>query len=95
MSPTIIKPLEVVEKLGDLSQIDISAEVKKVLTSMSQARNQSISMAVSTAETNTSSIVTPVSTPPPVSSDPRVSRQVRILQFMSNEIISVTERICF
>jgi hypothetical protein len=36
MSPPQIKPLDVVEKLGDLSKIDISAEVTKLLTSMSQ-----------------------------------------------------------
>ncbi|CAH1118378.1 unnamed protein product [Phaedon cochleariae] len=35
-----IKPQDVVEKLGDLSKIDISAEVTKLLTSMSQAKNQ-------------------------------------------------------
>ncbi|XP_063923736.1 uncharacterized protein LOC135137894 isoform X3 [Zophobas morio] len=38
MSPTQIKPQEVVEKLGDLSKIDISAEVTKLLTSMSQQK---------------------------------------------------------
>ncbi|CAH0549008.1 unnamed protein product [Brassicogethes aeneus] len=35
---TSIKPQDVVEKLGDLSKIDISAEVTKLLTSMSQAK---------------------------------------------------------
>ncbi|XP_023012917.2 suppressor of sable isoform X2 [Leptinotarsa decemlineata] len=40
MSPPQIKPQDVVEKLGDLSKIDISAEVTKLLTSMSQGRNQ-------------------------------------------------------
>lgn len=38
MSPPQIKPLDVVEKLGDLSKIDISAEVTKLLTSMSQQK---------------------------------------------------------
>ncbi|XP_008196132.1 protein suppressor of sable isoform X2 [Tribolium castaneum] len=38
MSPPQVKPLDVVEKLGDLSKIDISAEVTKLLTSMSQQK---------------------------------------------------------
>lgn len=73
MSPPTIKPLEVVEKLGDLSKIDISAEVTKLLTSMSQARNQ-----LPPAEKLSSApVVTPNSTPPSASmNDPRVARQV-------------------
>lgn len=38
-SPPLIKPQEVVEKLGDLSKIDISAEVTKLLTSITQTSN--------------------------------------------------------
>lgn len=34
MSPPTIKPVEVIDKLGDLSKIDISAEVTKLLTSI-------------------------------------------------------------
>lgn len=40
MSPPQIKPLDVVGQLGDLSKIDISAEVTKLLTTMSQSQNQ-------------------------------------------------------
>ncbi|CAH1991242.1 unnamed protein product [Acanthoscelides obtectus] len=41
LSPPQIQPIhEVVEKLGDLSKIDISAEVTKLLTSMSQNKGQ-------------------------------------------------------
>lgn len=77
MSPPTIKPLEVVEKLGDLSKIDISAEVTKLLTSMSQARNQFVSTTVPAPEKSCSTPeVAPTSTSPPHSSDPRVSRQV-------------------
>lgn len=36
-SPIAIKPVEVIEKLGDLSKIDISEEVTKLLTSISQS----------------------------------------------------------
>lgn len=38
-----VKPLELVEKLGDLSKINISEEVTKLLSSMRQSNNVSLS----------------------------------------------------
>lgn len=59
MSPPQIKPLEVVEKLGDLSKIDISAEVTKLLTSMTQTANTT----------------QPKQSPKPMTRDPRQKSQ--------------------
>lgn len=88
--------MEVVEKLGDLSKIDISAEVTKLLTSMSQARNQFLNVAASDQNPSTpSSAVTTIAaaagaapavaraTPSPVPSpitDPRITKQVEYLK---------------
>ncbi|GLV36786.1 suppressor of sable [Carabus blaptoides fortunei] len=41
MSPPTIKPVEVIDKLGDLSKIDISAEVTKLLTSIKSGHSSS------------------------------------------------------
>lgn len=68
-----------VEKLGDLSKIDISAEVTKLLTSMSQGRNQFTQPTIQENDTATTIGVQSNSTPPPVSSsDPRAARTVII-----------------
>lgn len=64
MSPPQIKPLEVVEKLGDLSKIDISAEVTKLLTSMTQTAN----------------VTSPKQSPKPVIRDPRQKPQQEKVQ---------------
>ncbi|XP_056641059.1 protein suppressor of sable isoform X1 [Diorhabda sublineata] len=69
ISPTAIKPQDVVDKLGDLSKIDISAEVTKLLTSMSKGRNQFSS----TSKTQISE-ETPDTTPPRTVTDPRDPR---------------------
>ncbi|CAH1184639.1 unnamed protein product [Phyllotreta striolata] len=68
----VIKPQDVVEKLGDLSKIDISAEVTKLLTSMSQGNSQfSFPKQQQPAEVDSSSPIEPE--PVKVSSDPRLS----------------------
>ncbi|XP_057658604.1 uncharacterized protein LOC130895378 isoform X3 [Diorhabda carinulata] len=69
ISPIAIKPQDVVDKLGDLSKIDISAEVTKLLTSMSKGRNQFSS----TSKTQISE-ETPDTTPPRTVTDPRDPR---------------------
>ncbi|XP_049824981.1 uncharacterized protein LOC109606230 isoform X3 [Aethina tumida] len=64
LSPTgTIKPQDVVEKLGDLSKIDISAEVTKLLSSMSKSGG------LSTTPAREPEKATPAE--PPVSRDPR------------------------
>ncbi|XP_050501117.1 protein suppressor of sable isoform X3 [Diabrotica virgifera virgifera] len=81
-----IKPQDVVDKLGDLSKIDISAEVTKLLTSMSQNRNQ-FPFGNKPAVPQVPE-VTPNTTPPrtaPEVRDPRVSRQdPRLIQEKSD-----------
>lgn len=68
LSPPHIKPLEVVEKLGDLSQFDISAEVTKLLSTINQnaniSRDPRQAAVGGSTETNR--------TPP---SDPRIARR--------------------
>uniref|UniRef100_A0A6P7G112 Uncharacterized protein LOC114336436 n=1 Tax=Diabrotica virgifera virgifera TaxID=50390 RepID=A0A6P7G112_DIAVI len=85
-----IKPQDVVDKLGDLSKIDISAEVTKLLTSMSQNRNQ-FPFGNKPAVPQVPE-VTPNTTPPrtaPEVRDPRVSRQViNITSFRETYLIS-------
>ncbi|KAG5885421.1 hypothetical protein JTB14_036070 [Gonioctena quinquepunctata] len=77
MSPPRIKPQDVVEKLGDLSKIDISAEVTKLLTSMSQGRNQfpfakQLTGSIPPAITEVASPV--IDTPQVAINDPRTGR---------------------
>lgn len=61
-APAVIKPVEtVIEKLGDLSKIDISDAVTKLLSSISQSTTLSSSPSTSTA--------------PPVIRDPRQGAQ--------------------
>lgn len=75
MSPPQIKPLDVVGQLGDLSKIDISAEVTKLLTTMSQSHNQFPFLPKPAGD----------STPPPSTAstssltDPRTARQVNVI----------------
>lgn len=74
MSPPQIKPLDVVGQLGDLSKIDISAEVTRLLTTMSQSQNQ-FAFPLKTADDATM----PQSTASTSSlSDPRTARQVSV-----------------
>lgn len=71
--PTIVRPQEVVEKLGDLSKIDISAEVMKLFSNMSQNRTNFLQPTQELA-----SDVQPASVPNTLSvpMDPRVPRTV-------------------
>lgn len=82
LSPPEISSKEIVDKLGDLSKIDISAEVTKLLTSMNQNKTM-----LPTTESSTGSPSTkPESGSSPSASDsapsdPRLSRQVRVLNY--------------
>ncbi|CAH1111810.1 unnamed protein product [Psylliodes chrysocephalus] len=69
-NPPAIKPQDVVEKLGDLSKIDISAEVTKLLTSMSQGHAQ---FPFTKGPTTPPEIKPVVTAPVKVVTDPRMS----------------------
>lgn len=88
MSPPTINPLEAVN-LGDLSKIDISAEVTKLLTSMKQSRNNSL-QTVSTPEKSSSASAEASNSMQNTSSDPRAARQVRFyfFLFLTRNIVS-------
>lgn len=85
LSPPQIKPQEVVEKLGDLSKIDISDEVTRLLTSMSQAKNP-----IATTEMKTPS-ATSLLRDPRISSESRTIQDPRILADPRRGRINSTE----
>lgn len=58
LSPPTIKPVEVIDKLGDLSKIDISADVTKLLSSIKSVRN-AINLGTSAAPAATAETKTP------------------------------------
>lgn len=70
LSPAPIKPLEVVEKLGDLSKIDISAEVTRLLSTINQNATNAASRDPRQAAVGGS---TETNRTPPT--DPRVTRR--------------------
>lgn len=56
--PAVIKPVEVIEKLGDLSKIDISDAVTKLLSSINQTTTNTITTNTTTQQQNTPSTST-------------------------------------
>lgn len=99
----IIKPVEVMEKLGDLSKIDISEEVTKLLSSISQSTTEqkelkiprdprqaaTATMAQTTADSQKSTIADPRRTRISSSDEKKKPEKVSIYEQGS---ISVTEK---
>lgn len=69
MSPPQIKPQDIVEKLGDLSKLDITAEVTKLLSSISQSHKESKNIAKDPRQTAQE-------IPKNTLNDPRTARRV-------------------
>lgn len=83
LSPPTIKPVEVIDKLGDLSKIDISAEVTKLLTSI-KSNNQNAAAKAASASTDVKNPRDPrqaqslgAEPPAATSTDPRKARTDR------------------
>lgn len=93
LDPAPIKPVEVIEKLGDLSKIDISDAVTKLLSSISQSNAALTTPSTSTAvppsprdprqttTTTTDNTTSSLSlSPKPVINDPRRARMLATMK---------------